>query len=316
MSGNKTEIQTTHDAPMARHIPINTLAEAFRLAEVIHKAGFAPQLKSPQAVMCALLMGYELGMTPFQAARNVFMIRGKACTDVATQHALVEQSGLLAEFKIAVTGQGEDAKCVVRLRRKGRKDVVESTYTYAEAKTAGLTNSDGWKSYPRRMVKARALGFALQDVFPDVLRGLRTVEEMRDGFGKVVDSNDDLDVIGAPSEAAETADVDAGEAEDADAGEASNLERIAEIRDAMEKATSVRDLEAAGAQLKGVEMLNRHREEMVGFFKARKKLLENAAGHSAAAKVDTALASDDGADPDPENAADAPRDDLGYDFEE
>jgi hypothetical protein len=38
-----------------------------------------------------------------------------------------------------------------------------------------------WKKYPERMYRARAVSFAIRDVFPDVVRGLLSVEEMMTG---------------------------------------------------------------------------------------------------------------------------------------
>jgi hypothetical protein len=51
----------------------------------------------------------------------------------------------------------------------------------ADAKAAKLWGKSGpWTDYPRRMLKFRARGFVLRDVFGDVLKGLRTAEEVRD----------------------------------------------------------------------------------------------------------------------------------------
>jgi hypothetical protein len=51
----------------------------------------------------------------------------------------------------------------------------------AEARRAGLLEKSGpWRSYSDRMLYARAMGFALRDLFPDVLRGIGIGEEQAD----------------------------------------------------------------------------------------------------------------------------------------
>ncbi len=50
-----------------------------------------------------------------------------------------------------------------------------------DAKRAGLwTKAGPWQTYPRRMLQMRARSFALRDAFPDVLKGLISVEEALD----------------------------------------------------------------------------------------------------------------------------------------
>ena len=51
----------------------------------------------------------------------------------------------------------------------------------ADAKRAGLWGTPGpWTQYPTRMMLLRARAFAYRDAFPDVLKGIRVVEEEQD----------------------------------------------------------------------------------------------------------------------------------------
>ncbi len=53
--------------------------------------------------------------------------------------------------------------------------------THKDAKRAGLWGKGGpWTAYPKRMLQMRARGFALRDAFPDVLKGMISVEEAQD----------------------------------------------------------------------------------------------------------------------------------------
>ena len=70
-----------------------------------------------------------------------------------------------------------------------------------QAKSANLLRRPTWISYPDRMLKMRARGFALRDAFADVIGGLITSEEAQDypdekeGDIKVAQSPKEVDVI-------------------------------------------------------------------------------------------------------------------------
>jgi hypothetical protein len=68
-----------------------------------------------------------------------------------------------------------------RAKRRGQDAVVESRFSVDDAKRAHLWGKAGpWTQYPSRMLQLRARGFCLRDAFPDVLKGLITVEEAKD----------------------------------------------------------------------------------------------------------------------------------------
>jgi hypothetical protein len=59
--------------------------------------------------------------------------------------------------------------------------MVTVSFSVSDAKRAGLWGKSGpWANYPERMLKYRARGFCLRDAFPDVLKGLITIEEAND----------------------------------------------------------------------------------------------------------------------------------------
>jgi hypothetical protein len=55
---------------------------------------------------------------------------------------------------------------------------VTITWTIAQAKTAGLTNKDVWKAYPRAMLRSRVISEAIRTVYPGVAVGVYTPEEV------------------------------------------------------------------------------------------------------------------------------------------
>jgi hypothetical protein len=62
-----------------------------------------------------------------------------------------------------------------------RKDGVISfkyTFTIEDAKRAGLLSKDSWQKYTKELLVARAISGCARKVFPDVVGGLYTVEEL------------------------------------------------------------------------------------------------------------------------------------------
>lgn len=151
-------------------LPAN-MGEALQLATAVHESGLAPNsLKSPQAVLVAMLRGMEAGLPPLAALSHIAVIQGKPSLDGDAMLALVEQSGQLDAMK--EHGNDKSATCWAR-RRGGRER--EFTFTIEDAKRAGLAG-DNWKRYPQRMLRYRALGFVMRDLFPDVLLGMSAAE--------------------------------------------------------------------------------------------------------------------------------------------
>src|SRR5580658_7958205 len=55
-----------------------TLEEAYRLADAMSQSGLTPNgIKTPQAVMVAIMAGAELGLPPFQACQSFAVINGR-----------------------------------------------------------------------------------------------------------------------------------------------------------------------------------------------------------------------------------------------
>jgi len=164
-------------------VKLASLEDAFRFANAVAISGFAPRgMEKPEAILVAIQLGAELGLTPMSALQNIAVINGRPAIYGDAALALVRASGLLASFSEMEVGEaGKDSfgVCVAAARTDGSKG--SETFTIGDAKAAKLWGKAGpWTDYPRRMLKFRARGFVLRDVFGDVLKGLRTMEEARD----------------------------------------------------------------------------------------------------------------------------------------
>lgn len=158
-----------------------SLAEVMDFARLVAAAGLARTGQTrPEQVACAILHGLEVGLTPLQALQGVTVINGRAGLDGDAALALVMASGLCVEWTERMEGEGDARRAVVCSARAGQSR-REHAFSVLDAKRAGLWTKPGpWSQYPERMLRYRALGFHVRDVYPDVVRGLVTAEELRD----------------------------------------------------------------------------------------------------------------------------------------
>ncbi len=159
---------------------INTLDDAFKVANLIAKSSFCPKqfIDKPGDVLVAMQMGSELGLKPMQALQNIAVINGRPSLWGDAMLAVCRQA---SNFEF-VDEQFDDATmtatCIAK--RKGEPEVIRS-FSQADAKNANLWGKQGpWTQYPKRMLAARARGFALRDAFADTLRGIISTEEAQD----------------------------------------------------------------------------------------------------------------------------------------
>ena len=133
---------------------------------------------NPANCFIAIQWGKDLGLAPLQATQNIAVINGRPALWGDAVPALVIASKQ-CEY-INMTFENNTAIC--KVKRIGQPEHI-STFSMQQAKTAGLLEKQGpWKQYPDRMLQNRARAFALRDVFPDVLKGLYTAEELIDSL--------------------------------------------------------------------------------------------------------------------------------------
>lgn len=172
---------------------LTSLRSAVEFAEIVAKSGLAPKGMNPEAIVIAMQMGYEVGLSPLQAIQNIASINGRPAIWGDACLALIRASGHLESITEVETGKpgADDWGYTCTVKRAGYAEASE-TFTVADAKRAGLWGKPGpWTQYPRRMLRFRARGFILRDQFGDVLKGLRTAEEAMDEPINVTDMGSD-----------------------------------------------------------------------------------------------------------------------------
>lgn len=159
---------------------IRVVAEVSKLASMVASTDFVPRVlrDSAPAVAAAILYGREVGLPPMTALTQVNVIEGRPSLAAEGMRALVLAAGHDLVF-VESTG----AVCTMRGRRHGSTEWTSLTWTLDMARAAGLLpgrERSAWRTYPRSMLQARCTTELCRMVFPDVIHGFRSVEEMED----------------------------------------------------------------------------------------------------------------------------------------
>jgi hypothetical protein len=175
-------------------IPRN-LNELYNMASLVAKGGLYWKKfggndvqRSTMAAAAVIQAGMEMGLKPMMAIRSLTVsTRGEIGVPGDLALAMVRSSPLYESYREYYTGRegSDEFAAVVAVKRKGEPEQTES-FSVADAKRAGLWGKKDtpWVNYPRRMLKYRARGFILRDVFGDVLQGFYITEELDDFPGE------------------------------------------------------------------------------------------------------------------------------------
>ena len=172
------------DIPLApgKAVALQNIGNAFALAELTVKAGFAPKGATVESCVVAMIHGAKLGLDPLAAVQGIAVVNGRPTLWGDQLAAAVKGSSVYGGERVEYIGAGEDAGVRFTTWRKGHEDeATVETFSVRDAKRAGLWGKTGpWTQYPRRMLFNRARAFAYRTAFPDALMGMRFREEEED----------------------------------------------------------------------------------------------------------------------------------------
>lgn len=165
---------------------LRTYDDLWKFASAIFKSkDMCPKhLTSPESVLVAIQMGFEIGLKPMQSIQNIAVINGIPSIFGDAAKALVLSSGVCEYIHEYYEGEEgtDDFRAVCKSKRKGQGQIeMTETFSIGDAKKAGLWGKEGtWSKYYKRMLRFRARGFNLRDNFTDIMKGFKTTEEVSD----------------------------------------------------------------------------------------------------------------------------------------
>jgi hypothetical protein len=174
----------------------HNLDEMWRIAEMVSKSMLAPPALQGKPFDCQLVLmtGWELGLTTTQALRDIDVVKGKTYMRALLKVALVKQSPECKYFRMV---ESTEKRAVFETDRKN-EGVTRFEFTVEDAERARVLNrvgrdgkpleDDNWTKWLRLMLRRRCASQLADEVYPDVVRGIRDredLEEEREAAGVV-----------------------------------------------------------------------------------------------------------------------------------
>lgn len=169
-------------AEWERQLDPRSMRDARVLAKDLFDSRMFSSYGTPQGVLSTVMVGRELGLPAMASLRLIHNVDGKHTLSASLMAALVMKSGLAEYFEPV---SFSDKEATYETKRKGARNPVRLTHTIGMARQAWPKSDDawaksGWGKNPTDMLVARAQARLARLVYPDLLAGLYTPEELAD----------------------------------------------------------------------------------------------------------------------------------------
>lgn len=155
---------------MSNLVPLSDITTMAEVAAKSKMFGF----KNPEEAMAIMLLCQAESLHPAVAMRDYHVIQGRPALKADAMLARFQQAGGTVHWKVytdrEVTGTFSHPQ-------GGSLDV---TWTMEQANKIGITTKDNWAKYPRAMLRARCLSEGIRAVYPGVVVGVYTPEEVEE----------------------------------------------------------------------------------------------------------------------------------------
>jgi hypothetical protein len=170
---------------LANGIKPKDYSELMQFASLYANSGLAPKsFQSVPQLAIAMTMCLELGRPIITGLADMAVINGKVAVYGDLPLAMVRSSGLLEFFEEKEEGKPytDEWTFTCTVKRKGMPSRA-GIWSWLDSKRAGYDKVQApspWARFTRRMMQFKARNFPLRDEFGDVLKGMKTIEEVQD----------------------------------------------------------------------------------------------------------------------------------------
>lgn len=171
------------------------MQEMMGFATELSKSGIVPVAYAgrPSAIFAAIQYGKEFNIPPMSALQNIAVINGKPTLGTDLMVALAMRHPEWGGYEILQSDEKAAKIKVYRVSARLGGKVLEYTSSFSvdDAQKAGLLRPNSpWDKWRKRMLKHRAMAFAIRDAFPDVLAGSYAYEEMAPDAGALAEERE------------------------------------------------------------------------------------------------------------------------------
>lgn len=132
----------------------------------------------PSSVAVILQIGCELGISPMQALNGVSVIQGRPGVDPQLAIALIRQRVPGAVIKVETIENPLTVKVTMARSREFMDEGYTASWDMKKAKDMQLDKKDNYIKQPATMLRWRAAMEAARFVFPDVIKGMYSDDEL------------------------------------------------------------------------------------------------------------------------------------------
>ena len=189
-------------------LDVGKFEQAQRAATLFSKSQLVPQHYRNNVADCfiALQISTRMGIEPFMFMQNSYVVHGRPGIEAKLMIALANARGpFKGSIKFEYKGEGATRSCTAWAILRENDERVEQVCSMQIAKAEGWTAKQGskWNTMPDLMLAYRSAAFLIRLYCPEVIMGLRTVEELRDSKPDVETSAKTTELnalIAAPAE--------------------------------------------------------------------------------------------------------------------
>ncbi len=143
------------------------------MANAVAKSGFLGT-KSPEDALTIMMVAQSEGRHPGSVIKDYHIINGKPSLKADAMVARFQQAGGKLKW-IKLDNTIAEAEFT---HEQGGSITI--SWTIEQANTAGLTKNPTWKKFPRAMLRSRVVSEGIRTIYPAVISGTYTPEEVED----------------------------------------------------------------------------------------------------------------------------------------
>lgn len=160
--------------------------EAFEIAQMMAAIRYCG-VETPAEALGRIMTGRGLGLSAMQSLRGIYTVHGRPGIDASLMQALCLASPLCEKFSF-VPDESDDSKATFIAKRRG-DEAVKHTFTIEDAERMGVVDrgadekakkDNNWFKVRKAMLRARAKSELARLVFPDLIFGMYSREELEE----------------------------------------------------------------------------------------------------------------------------------------
>lgn len=181
---------------------ITPFKDAWEEASIYAASDMVPaHFKKPENCYVAFRIAERMGTDLFMLMQNLYQVHGKIGIEAKFAIAMFNASGAFDDLQYVFSGTGDKWACRCEAKRKSTGETVTGpTVSIEMAKAEGWYSKSGskWKTMPEMMLRYRAAMFFIRTNCPQVLLGMHSKDELRDGAVEVEPVGDAVTVPEGP----------------------------------------------------------------------------------------------------------------------